>query len=157
MAVFASDGAAFLAGAVGEVFERTGGTWLPVAAGLDGAAVRGLLVETDAEGRWAVAGTDRGVFTTRPGVLVGSDSAPTASASPGLRAAPNPARGAVTFTLAGVETRTVEVVDVLGRLVARLEASSGGAIRWDASRVPAGVYLARTPDGAASARVTVVR
>jgi subtilisin family serine protease len=69
-----------------------------------------------------------------------------------LRSLPNPSGGEVVFQLAlsaGVPVRSVEIYDVAGRLLRRLDATdSHGRLRWDGTDaagvgVGAGVYLYR--------------
>ena len=82
-----------------------------------------------------------------------------------VRIAPNPARGeaVLRFGLAESGPIRLAVVDALGREVAvladGLRQPGGHEVRWDARRVPAGVYHARlsTPGGSAVQRLTVVR
>lgn len=83
--------------------------------------------------------------------------------APALRASPNPARSNVRLSLASGagERAAIEIVDLQGRLVRRLEASAVGA-EWDrrhddGERARPGVYFARvvTPSGR-SAAVAVV-
>ncbi len=82
-----------------------------------------------------------------------------------LAASPNPARGAatVTLTLDAPQRATVGVFDVLGRRVALLHDGPLGAgthaLRLDAARLPAGVYVVRASVSAESLTrtVTVVR
>ena len=64
-----------------------------------------------------------------------------------LRAWPSPARAVVEFALPAGERGPIEVFDLSGRLVARLEAPAGGAARWDARGEPAGLYWARAAGG----------
>ena len=79
--------------------------------------------------------------------------------------APNPARGrtALAFTLARASEARLTVVDLLGREVAVLFDGPAAAGRtdatFDASRLPAGVYVARLAAAgmATTTRVTVVR
>jgi murein DD-endopeptidase MepM/ murein hydrolase activator NlpD len=83
-----------------------------------------------------------------------------------LAVAPNPARGAarVALQLAEAGRATVEVLDPLGRVVARLHDGplAGGvehALAFDAAALPPGVYLVRAlSDGAVTTRrMTITR
>ena len=73
--------------------------------------------------------------------------------TPGLIVAPNPARGAVTFSVAAaLHGATLEILDANGRRVWRRALSGGGAnVRWDGrfdsgERAPEGVYFTRLED-----------
>ncbi|MFN8589275.1 MAG: spherulation-specific family 4 protein [Candidatus Eisenbacteria bacterium] len=84
------------------------------------------------------------------------DAPPAAHAA--LRAWPVPARGDVQFAPIAAGARSIEVFDLSGRCVARLPASPGRAVRWDARGVPAGLYLARAVGSRAPAtRLVLVR
>lgn len=69
-----------------------------------------------------------------------------------LAVAPNPARDAVTFTLAGAAgTARLEVLDVAGRRVWAGEVAGAGRLRWagereGGGRAAAGLYFARAED-----------
>jgi glucose/arabinose dehydrogenase len=81
-----------------------------------------------------------------------------------LRAAPNPFRESVTFdahTGAG-GTPDVEVFDLGGRRLRRLQASEAGSVVWDGraddgASVPAGLYLARVRAGETTVTTRVLR
>ena len=89
------------------------------------------------------------------------------AASPGLelRASPNPASGTVrlTFRLAAPQPVEVDVLDALGRRVARLAdrpfAAGPHTLEWDARGQGAGVYLVRvrTEEAVHAQRVTRLR
>jgi len=71
-----------------------------------------------------------------------------------LAAAPTPFQGQVRFQLAQAGVQPVLVFDQLGRQVAALQSSPAGEVQWrPAAGVPAGLYLARTPDGLQVARL----
>lgn len=79
---------------------------------------------------------------------------------------PNPTTGRVTLplTLADADAVTVRVLDVTGRTVAvladaRAMAAGEHRLEWDASRLPAGLYVVqvRSTTGTATTRVTVLR
>ena len=87
---------------------------------------------------------------------------PTGTSPLTLAASPNPAPGAVRLALAGADAARVEAFSVLGRRVAVLHNGpmAADALVWDASGVPAGLYVVRATaaDGAtATVRVTVAR
>ena len=156
IATFTQHDGTLYAGGDGAVYRRDAGVWTAVSEGLDGARVRGLAVGSDAEGAWMVAATNKGVRTTRPSLLVGTDDAPPSAERRALRAYPNPVRGALTIE-APTAGAAVEVFDAVGRRVARLTAGPGGQARWDAQSAPAGVYFVRVPDGGPTTQVVVVR
>ncbi len=95
---------------------------------------------------------------------VASEPEAPVSTSLALTAGPNPFRGRTTFRLALPEARpaTLTIYDVLGREVATLHdgplAAGSHSFAWDASALPAGVYLARLRlgDRAEAVRVTVL-
>src|SRR5206468_1909146 len=65
-----------------------------------------------------------------------------------LTVTPNPARGAVSFSLASGEGGVIDVFGVTGRRIARLPLVAGAPARWDGRDergrpVPDGLYLAR--------------
>jgi hypothetical protein len=65
---------------------------------------------------------------------------------------PTPFREQVQFWAAGGQA--VEVVDALGRVVARLTGAPDGRVLWQpAASLPAGLYIARTADGHPLARL----
>ena len=65
---------------------------------------------------------------------------------------PTPFREQVQFRAAAGQT--VEIVDALGRVVARLISAPEGRVQWQpAANLPAGLYLARTADGRPLARL----
>ena len=77
-------------------------------------------------------------------------------------AGPHPARGAVALrvTLPAAGDVRLVVLDALGRRVASLADGARGAgdhvVRWDASRVAAGLYVARLVAGGTSRTVQIV-
>jgi hypothetical protein len=90
--------------------------------------------------------------------LIQSASAPAPVAVAAPVASPNPFVAATTLSLADgafAADAIIDIVDVAGRLVRRLEAASDGAdgkVGWNATdasgrRVPAGVYFAIVPGG----------
>ena len=149
---FAEAGGTLFAAGLGTVQRRTAaGLWETTSAGLEGEFVYGLEAGMDADGVWLIAATSGGLRTTRPSLIVGQETTPTAAAR--LRAWPNPARGAVHIeSPAGAR---LSVFDALGRRVARLEAT-GGRAQWDARDAAPGVYMIRSAGGEA-VRVSVVR
>ena len=71
-----------------------------------------------------------------------------------LAAVPTPFTGEVSFQLARPGVQTVVVFDQLGRWVTELRSQPSGKVVWQpAATVPAGLYLARTPDGRQVARL----
>ena len=109
---------------------------------------------------------DVGPDAPEAGGPTASAPAPAPSASVALSAPrPNPASAqvAVTLTTRASGAMGVAVFDALGRLVTVLHdgplAAGAHALSFDASRLPAGVYLVRAADasGTASRTVTVVR
>lgn len=91
-------------------------------------------------------------------VATASESPPEASLA--LRAAPNPASGAVIISLDAPEAARVEVLDALGRRVALLHDGplAPDALTWDADVAP-GVYFVRatTRSGVETVVVTLAR
>jgi subtilisin family serine protease len=74
-----------------------------------------------------------------------------------LKCWPNPARGAVTFAIVstGGGPAVLDVLDLQGRRVWSARSAGTGTVSWDGrdgrgTRLPAGVYLARLTDGAAT-------
>jgi serine protease len=66
----------------------------------------------------------------------------------GLSVVPNPVRSAATVTWSGkTALRTIAVWDLVGRQIATIAADAHGAFQLDASTLPAGTYLLRTPLG----------
>ncbi|GAA3930988.1 hypothetical protein GCM10022406_15380 [Hymenobacter algoricola] len=71
-----------------------------------------------------------------------------------LVAVPTPFQGQVSFQLAKAGVQPVLVFDQLGRQIATLQSLPSGQVQWrPAATVPAGLYLARTPDGSQMARL----
>jgi len=89
-------------------------------------------------------------YLERPitGSLVAVDPPALIPARAALTASPNPARGAVWFSLPAATGGVVEVVGVDGRRIARVALPAGAPARWDGRdergrAVPGGLYLAR--------------
>jgi hypothetical protein len=85
-------------------------------------------------------------------------------AGPRLMAAPNPFRQTVSFSAQGdvPAGKALQLFDVQGRAVARVEPSGAGQYVWDghdqAGRaLPSGVYLYRLDGASASGRVVLLR
>ena len=105
-----------------------------------------------------------GLTVLRLDPSVAGEAAPDASPEV-LRVAPNPAAGAVrlSFALGRAAAGRLTLHDVLGREVAVLASGPWAAgaheVRWDARRLPPGVYVARlaTAGETRTARVTVAR
>ena len=71
-----------------------------------------------------------------------------------VAAYPNPFVERVQFQLARPGVQTLTVSDELGRVVAHLTSLADGWVQWQpAADVPAGLYLARTPDGRQTVRL----
>ena len=110
-------------------------------------------------------GVNRGQTLTAPAALAASDERP--SVAPlALSAFPNPTAGAATVAVqtSRAGRLSVAVYDVLGREVARLhdgavEAGAEARLAFDASALPAGLYVVRAASaaGVATTRVTVAR
>ena len=110
-------------------------------------------------------GVNRGQTFTAPAALAASDERP--SVAPlALSAFPNPTAGAATVAVqtSRAGRLSVAVYDVLGREVARLhdgavEAGAEARLAFDASALPAGLYVVRAASaaGVATTRVTVAR
>jgi len=81
-----------------------------------------------------------------------------------LGARPNPARGPVVFSRSGVAPVPLDLFDLSGRRLATLAPETGGSVvrwSWDGRdeaghRAAPGVVFARTRDGSATARVTLL-
>ncbi len=81
-----------------------------------------------------------------------------------LGARPNPARGQVIFSRSGAGTVALDVFDLAGRRLATLAPRCvGGTVSWSwdgrdeaGHRAGPGVVFARTRDGGATARVTLL-
>lgn len=56
-----------------------------------------------------------------------------------LRVSPNPTSGPVMIHLANAQRATMEVLNVIGKLVVRIDANAA----WDTSNVPSGTYFIR--------------
>ena len=107
------------------------------------------------EGPEARAGVAGGALSAR---TVADADAPRAALA--LRASPNPTRGTVRVAVGAHAWARVEVLDALGRRVARLaDGPTAGDVTWDASAAAPGVYRVRVvADGrAATVPVTVAR
>ncbi|GAB2960360.1 hypothetical protein GCM10027048_30050 [Hymenobacter coalescens] len=65
-----------------------------------------------------------------------------------LSAYPTPFNQQVSFQLTGQQPQPVLITDGLGRLVARLQSAADGSVSWRPDALPAGLYFARTLDGA---------
>ena len=108
-----------------------------------------------------LAGTESGGLLYYESLLR-LDTVPPPAPPARFRAYPNPSAGAVTFDVGALTMGgTVEIVDVLGRSVARLPVTGGAErVRWDTA-AEAGLYVARlvSREGAvvATARLSVVR
>jgi hypothetical protein len=76
-----------------------------------------------------------------------------------LEVYPNPLPGTATIRLgAALQSGTVEIYDLLGRLVDRVPAGTGAReLRWDARALAPGVYVVSATAGTARARRVVVR
>ena len=155
--------AGLLAGTDDGLFLRGASGWTRYGDGLDGRSVYAILTKTDAAGEWTGVGTDRGLFQTRA-FVVGAQAPPVVEARLAVTTLPNPGRGVRTVRLDGLtKAATVVVLDLLGRTVADLgrhEPASGRLeLRWDASALPAGVYVVRVRSGAdvVAARAVVTR
>lgn len=126
--------------------------WTRYGAGLDGRVVYDLDV-VDGETPWLVAGTDAGVWATRPLATVATPEAP--SPATALRLAPNPTHGPLRLT-GGTPGASVEVFDAFGRRVAVTALGADGRAALDVSSLAAGAYVVRV-GGGTPARFTVVR
>lgn len=156
-----------LAGTDDGLFLRdAAGAWTRYGAGLDGRTVYAVLATDDAFGPWLGVGTDAGLFQTRPFGVASEAPAGPAAARLAVTTVPNPARGLRTVRVVGLadDAASVSVFDLLGRRVADLgahEARPGERldVPWDASALPAGVYVVRVRSGSgvATARAVVTR
>lgn len=151
----------FLAGTDDGLFRRdAAGAWTRYGQGLSGRAAYAVLATTDALGAWIGVGTDAGLFQTRA-LSVAAETPPEVLAGLRVSTAPNPGRGIRTVRLTGATGRVaVAVFDGLGRRVADLGADATVERAWDASRLPAGVYVVRATaegGGVATSRAVVVR
>jgi len=152
--VDAADG--LLAGTSSGLFRRTGpNVWEPYGTGLGDRSVLSLLV-TEFEGEeLIVAGTDAGVYLSRPGLItVGREQPARHSSGTRLHAPyPNPARDVVTlrFDLDQDAHVRIRAFDTLGREVAKpvdgqFQAGSHQTT-WRVSGLASGVYLLRLEAG----------
>ncbi len=117
---------------------------------------RPLPFALDAEGYLVVAAAEGGLLrsTTPVGAERAARPAPAA-----LHVVPNPARGAVTIHL-DAQSGRVEIFDLMGRRVAVVAGGPlGEAVSWDASGLPAGLYVVRVvgAHGTQSAPFVVAR
>lgn len=153
-----------LAGTDDGLFRRDAdGAWTPFGTGLAGRTVYAVLATDDGFGPWLGVGTDAGVFATRP-FGVGTEVPAASPRGPlAVSTVPNPGRGRRTVRVDGLgsEPALVAVYDLLGRRVADLgahDATSSGRleVEWDASRLPAGVYVVRVQRGRSTVAVRAV-
>ena len=95
----------------------------------------------------------------RSNALTSTADAPVASDALALTVGPNPTRGPVTvrFAAALPSPASVEVVDVLGRLVARVDLAAGALTAPLDVPTGAGVYVVRVRSGAQVSRAALVR
>lgn len=132
------------------------GAWTRYGQGLDGRTVYDVLV-VDGTTPWIAAGTDAGVWATRP--LATVEAAPDPEPGPrALAVAPNPTAG--DLRLSGVAPGApVFVFDALGRQVARAVAGPDGGLTVSTRGWAPGVYVVRSVAGVEvrTARVTVIR
>ena len=141
--------------------EDSGATWAPLGTGLPAVPVNDL----DLEGSKLVAATfGRSIWTADVGVLVDADAGPPADRF-AVSVAPNPvrARATVRYALDRAGRVALDVIDVRGRVVARLaggdRAAGAHTAEWDARGLAAGLYTVRLAGQgrAKSVRATVVR
>lgn len=146
---------------------HTSGGWGPVITGADCPAVESVaLAFRNAESLLALYGArdenlhwDIWAASTDPSGLEEED----AQGAVSIRPSSNPAHGACTFTVSAAGPVEIDVFDLCGRLVRRLEAADPGAVEWNGRSdggepVPAGAYIVRASCGSASAvcRLTVL-
>jgi hypothetical protein len=82
----------------------------------------------------------------------------TAPEDPALSCYPNPFNTSVVMTLGGASDRGIEIFDISGREIARLQTAGGKAV-WKASGLSSGIYFVRAEsDGSSRAvRLTLLR
>jgi len=73
------------------------------------------------------------------------------------RVFPNPSNGVITLVRAGDEPAQVVVMDVMGRVVAEVQQTTGTSVSFDLSEEPAGVYLVRVTSASGTETVRVIR
>lgn len=95
----------------------------------------------------------------RSNTVTSSSDAPEASDALAFTVGPNPTRGPVTVRFAALLTSpaVVEVVDVLGRLMTRVDVASGAVSAPLDVTTGAGVYVVRVRSGAQVSHSTLVR
>jgi PKD repeat protein len=98
-----------------------------------------------------------------PALTLAPEDAPTALPAP-LSSYPNPFTGSttLTFVLAQSQQYQLEIYDISGRLLQRLQAGQATAgqqvqVEWAAATVPAGFYLARLTTGTTAQNLKLVR
>jgi hypothetical protein len=133
-----------------------GMNWVANNTGLGDSYVHALVLSTPKGWPTVVAGTSHGVFTRQFWDIVVSVKAPIGGAPTDFELEqnyPNPFNPSTTisFSLPSQSFVTLKVFDLLGREVASLvsEQLSGGhyRCRWNAAKVPSGVYFYRLQAG----------
>ncbi len=86
-----------------------------------------------------------------------SEHAPSRAESFGIRACPNPFNSAVEIITSTRNNLTVEIFDIKGRFVDRVEIEAGRGIWRPKEEMPTGIYFAKTGKGSDSIKITYLK
>lgn len=148
--VFTSSGLVSATGIAGFAVAGRNGYLAVVPSGTDPSRSTVLIASSDENG------ATPGIYGAAALLSVTSEASPATAATARLIVFPNPTVGPITVRVADAGgSQTVDVLDVLGRLVRSTVVPSSGEVTLDLSGLPSGVYAVRS--GRAVVRVTVRR